>query len=117
VLDDSCFSSDLRDGYRLVNQGTISLLGHSVLDGFGAEGNEPALENAGRIAIDDTAAGDCDISGISGQMLIRNTGTIEKLGGAGRAELTGTLDNDGTILVSKGTMGFDGNDDVEGVEQ
>ena len=34
-------------------------------------------------------AGDCDTSGISSQMLVHNTGTIEKLGGTGEAELTG----------------------------
>ncbi len=113
VIDvESCFSATLDDGRTLLNRGTVRLAQHSVLSlGFGDA--LPAIENPGRIEIDDTAAGSCGGStGIFGSGLVHNTGTIEKLGGTGTGALGGTLDNDGVVRVSAGKLELTSDDSV-----
>src|SRR6201999_3120334 len=45
--------------------------------------------------------------GLSGDALLHNTGTIEKLGGARPGYLRVTLDNDGTVVSSAGDLAIE----------
>ncbi|MGH2950018.1 MAG: hypothetical protein ACRDPC_27775, partial [Solirubrobacteraceae bacterium] len=103
--DPGCFVS-LEDGRRIVNHGTLRVTGRSHVGAF--SGAPAVIENAGRIEIDDTVDRCGDFHGILGDMLVTNTGTIEKLGGTSTALLDATLDNAGSVVVSAGTLSLGG---------
>jgi hypothetical protein len=110
LVENSCSHAVLRDGRRLVNQGTMRLTRHSVVATFGNP--DPAIESSGTIDIDDSVAGDCADSGFTGNGRLHNTGTITKHGGAGAAKLFTALDNDGTLQVATGTVKMSSADTV-----
>jgi hypothetical protein len=99
VLVEGC-GVDLLDGRTLDNKGTVRVSG--TLEGSSA--TRPVILNAGRIELDD-ATGTCSGDpGVSGNALILNTGTIDKLGGTGAGYVDATLDNDGVATATKGEL-------------
>lgn len=89
-----CGSGVLDDGRRLVNNGLLRLDQGSDLSTY----DEASITNAGRIELDARNDDTCgDESGIYGDAVLRNTGTIEKVGGANGVQLALVVDNDGTI--------------------
>jgi hypothetical protein len=98
---DACTSAGLGDGRPLVNDGTLRVSDGANLGGYGTPRAE--IHSAGRIELD--SAGDvCGAwTGLAGDMLVASTGTIEKLGD-GSSYVGGTLDNDGLVLASDGTL-------------
>ena len=72
------------------------------------------LENSGTIRLDDSVAGGCtDQTGIFGSGVLHNTGTIEKIGGAGEGDVRGVLDNDGTVRVTAGLLRLESDETVQ----
>jgi hypothetical protein len=93
----ACAFVSLGDARTVVNRGDLRLVAGSDLGAFGDVRAE--IHNAGRIELD---SGDgCGASaGISGDALLRNTGVIEKVGGAGSSFVGSSLENDGTVVDS-----------------
>ena len=85
----ACGSPSLDAGRRLVNQGLLRVEGGSDLFSNGTP--RATIENAARIELAG-ASGSCGSARISGDALLRNTGTIE-----GTGDLGLTLDNDGSV--------------------
>jgi hypothetical protein len=101
VGDDACGVS-LEDGRRMVNAGLMRLVRGTTLSGFGDPRSE--IENTGTLRLDGSEAGTCgDDVGIGGDVLVHNTGTIEKTGSA-PARIDGVLDNDGALSVTGGGL-------------
>ena len=85
----ACASPSLEAERRLVNHGLVRVEAGSDLFSNGTP--RAVIENAGRLEL--AAAGaSCGATRISGDALLRNTGTIE-----GTGELGLTLDNDGSV--------------------
>ena len=89
VRGHACGSPSLDAGRRLVNQGLLRVEGGSDLFSNGTP--RATIENAARIELAG-ASGSCGSARISGDALLRNTGTIE-----GTGDLGLTLDNDGSV--------------------
>ena len=93
----------LADGRLVDNRGELRILRGTTVSTY--DDPRPVIENAGRLELDGADPGTCaDSHGITGNALVHNTGTIEKLGGDGRAEIQDALDNDGDILVTEGEL-------------
>ncbi len=95
-------SVDLRDGRLIDNRGTLRVTGGVRVSTFGTP--RSVIENSATLRVDDSAPGTCTNTGFSGNALIHNTGTIEKLGGDGTAAIGDTLDNDGQLVVTRGAL-------------
>jgi hypothetical protein len=110
VVDAPCLGASMNAGRRIVNLGTIRMLRKASLSTSGVA--PPAIENAGRLEIDDTDGTPCAAgAGIVGNARVVNAsaGVIEKQGGSGMAVVEGALDNDGAVRVSAGTLKLRGN--------
>jgi hypothetical protein len=108
-LDDAC-GAGLGNGRRIVNEGLVRLTRGSDVFSFGDP--RPEIENAGTLRLDGTETGTCvDEVAIGGNVLVHNTGTIEKTG-AVEGRIDGTLDNDGALTVSGGDLRLGSDEDV-----
>ena len=91
-----CGSASIDGERKLVINGLLRLEQGADLSTFG----EPrsTIDNAGRIELETRNDDTCgESSGIAGDALLRNTGTIEKVGGTSGSHLRLVVDNDGTI--------------------
>lgn len=102
-----CASVQLADGHRLRNEGLVRFEPGGDL--FASSPQRPRIENAGTIELDGGAADPCGSqTGILGDALVANTGTIEKLAGTSPAFVSGALDNDGTVATRAGDLQLEG---------
>ena len=93
----------LRDGRRIVNAGRLEIrTGGSVKD-VGTP--RPVIENSGTLEIGGAATASCGARpGVNGNVLVVNTGTIEKIGAAPTGGILGELENDGTVVAHTGEL-------------
>ena len=91
-----CGSASIDDGRALVVDGLLRLEKGADLGSFGEQ--RPTITNTGRIELETPNDDSCGASsGIHGDALLRNTGTIAKTGGTSASHLRLVVDNDGTI--------------------
>ena len=99
-------SSDkaLREGRVLENAGTTTFSGNYIANGTGA-----VIENSGTFDI----KGDGDLPYVYGGTKTRfeNTGTLKKTSGTASTDISTSLDNDGSVEVSSGTLDLPGGSD------
>ena len=92
-----CGSASIDDGRALVVAGLLRLEKGADLGTFGDE-QRPTITNTGRIELETPNDDSCgSSSGIHGDALLLNTGTIAKTGGTSASHLRLVVDNDGTI--------------------
>ena len=107
-IDDACGFATLGEGRRLDNQGTLKLTPGADLSTYGE--TRPLISNPGRIELDAGSTTACgSITGIYGDALVSNTGTIEKIAGSNGGFVGGTLDNDGEVVTSAGDLSLETN--------
>ncbi|MDA0182237.1 hypothetical protein OJ997_18165 [Solirubrobacter phytolaccae] len=89
-----CGSGSMDDGRVLVNQGLLRLEKGADLGTF----EDTRITNSGRIELDTPNDDSCgSSSGIHGDAVLLNTGTVAKTGGTSPSHLRLVVDNDGTI--------------------
>ena len=103
----ACASVQLADGYRLRNEGLVRFEPGSDL--YSSSSQRPRIENAATIELDGGTADPCgNQTGILGEAVVANTGTIEKVAGTSPAQVRGALANDGSIASRAGELELDG---------
>ena len=76
---------------------------------YASSPQRPRIDNAATIELDGGAADPCGSqTGILGDPLVTNTGTIEKVAGTSPALVRGALDNDGAVASRAGELELDG---------
>jgi hypothetical protein len=93
----------LRDGRRIVNAGRLEIRTGGSVEATGTP--RPEIVSSGTLEIGGEATGACaQRPGVTGDILVVNTGTIEKVGAAPVGGIVGDLDNDGSVVVKTGEL-------------